>query len=245
MRESQDIYLLRYRYHPILTASFLIVAIIIIGGLIVDYDQRLWAKIVGLLVVVTTFFGVFALLFLPRKEFQIKVDRKNMIMIVDRGLYRKKLPPIDLTKVHGIALSSQTTNHYTSYNLQLRTDAKTWGTFKGKTPQQIQQLDADYQEMYIVINIANQKKAVVTELYQFFLGCGISEKTFTRTILGSYQGVPRKKVRTLSGEARLTPLEKRLKVKQMISYFLMTLILSFSIGYLVLKFVGLLHGIYW
>lgn len=245
--ESKEIFLLRYRSHPFQVILFLVMGLLFIfGGFIAYLEDDLVMLVICLLVIFLFFLAAISLLVLPNREYHVKVDRRNMTLSVARGLYRKKFPLIDLTKVHSISLKTQIFNHNTSYNFQFATDAKTWGKLTGKKEKRIQQFDDEYEEMYYVINIPNQKEADVLALYQFLLSCGLSEGEYVGTILGSYQGVPRKKnTGSRSTDAPLSRVEKRLKIKQIISYFFMVFFISFSFIYIALQFIGRMHGIYW
>lgn len=71
---------------------------------------------------------------------------------------------------------------------------------------------------------------------------------FTPSVLGSYLGITKKNFSkyTISTEkAILGSVERKIQVKQWISYFLTILVVSYLLLSLIFRVLGTFHGIYW
>lgn len=245
--ESKDRFLMKYRFRPFVTLlCFLMV--LLFGGLFVVsvIDGEIIYALLGFLLTLLMLFTTIMQIVLYKREFHILVDQKDKIMEVDMGIRGKKR--INLSEVKGFAFSTQTTKSNTVYLLQFATSPKNWGEFYNKRNDQIEKYDSEYKQMYIVVSINNQRKEDIDELLQFLSDFNLPLREFQPSVLGAYQGVPKEErhQRGLTPENRdLSPLEKKLKRRQWLSYFLVRTFLVVAVVYFVVYFIGTFHGIYW
>ncbi|MBO0450949.1 hypothetical protein [Candidatus Enterococcus murrayae] len=248
MKNKQNL-IIKYRFRPFIML-LLIVFLLFLGFLTAGmYVGQEWFMFLIMLLI--TFFmvwGILAQLVVVKKDFHIKITRQSNAMEVDIGRLTKKIKVVDLTKIHGVALQVQTIKSTTTYIVQLATDPKTWGMFYQKKEQLIQKYMDEYEEMYIVFNIMNQKDEDIQQLIECLIDYGIELIPFTPSVLGSYPGVPKKNSSkyTISTEkVILGSVERKMQIKQWISYFLTILIVSYLLLSLIFRVLGTFHGIYW
>jgi|GEM_PF-4360736 len=248
MKNNQNL-VIKYRFRPYATLLLVIIVLLLGFMSVAMYTEREWLMFVmTLLITLFMIWGTLSQLLLIKKDFHIKVVRQSNTMEVDMGRLTRKIKAVDLTKIHGVALQVQTIKSTTTYTIQLATDPKTWGTFYQKKDKLVQKYKDEYEEMYIVFNIMNQKEEDIQQLIMFLIDYDIELIPFTPSVLGGYPGVPKKNSSkyTISTEkAILGSVEKKMQIKQWISYFLTILIISYLLISLIFQILGTFHGIYW
>lgn len=168
---------------------------------------------------------------LPRKAFHFLVDRDLDQLIIDNGLRTSKI--ISLSDINGVALSWQTTKGSTFYLLQLAVPPDVWCHFY-KKEKKLEQYRQQYEELYIVLTISNQKDDEVYELTDFIVQSGIPKRSFVKSVLGKYQGVPKvNKFDKYSNEN--SPIVVKQRRQKQLSKILRYLFIAFSIIYLAFR----------
>lgn len=184
-----------------------------------------------------------------KKDFYIKGDKRKNTFEVNVGTRNKKNPVLQLSKFHSFAFQITTGRKSgTFYSIQIATDPKTWCDYYHKSEQKRQKYIAGYKEMYLVFNFSSQQEDDAYQLIEFLEICDIKEKNFTPSVLGSYPGVPKKnhaKAQLTSKKKSLNSVERKMMIKQWLSYAFWIFFFSLSILYIFFEFFGALHGIYW
>lgn len=125
---------------------------------------------------------------LPIKKYHFFIDRNQNFMLINFGLGATK--KIVLSDIQGVALGWQTIKGNTIDLLQLAVSPDVWCQFYRRTEKQVEYRQ-DYEELYIVFSVSNQKDNEINALIQFLVESGIPKRSFVRPVMGKYLGVPR------------------------------------------------------
>lgn len=184
-----------------------------------------------------------------KKEFYLKGNKKSNTFEVNMGSRKKKNPILQVSKFRSFAFQIRTGRRSgTFYSIQIAADPKTWCDFYRKSEKKRQKYIAGYKEMYIVFGFSSQQEDDAYQLVEFLEICGIKETTFVPSVLGSYPGVPKRnrtEDQSKLKKGSLNPTEKKIMIRQWLSYAFWVFFISLSILYVLLEFLGAFHGIYW
>jgi hypothetical protein len=148
---------------------------------------------------------------LPRKKYHFFIDCKQDFMLINFGLKADK--KIRLSDIQGVALGWQTIKGTTIDLLQLAVSPDVWCQFYQKTEKQAE-YRRDYEELYIVFSVSNQKDKELNALVDFLVESGIPKRSFVQPVLGKYPGVPRMSKSQINGISENPIVNKQKKRKR-------------------------------
>lgn len=238
---SKETLQIKYRFKPFITILSIVFSLCIGIGIysIRNLNEPFLLILLFSLMLLFLFAGVMQVV-LVNKEYHVFIDRKKMEMVLDMGIRKKKV--IDLSVIKGFSSRVQRNNSTTFYVLQFLTTPTQWGEFYHKNDSKLAFYNSEYEAMYIVVSLTNQKEEDLKKINKFLIDAGIEVVDFQPSVLGSYPGILKKAVQV---DESHTPLEKKQKRRQLLSYFLARLLFMVIVFHFVVSFIGIFHGIYW
>lgn len=240
---EKEVFLLKYRFRPFLSIIMLLTTFLFIAAtnLFISEKQVLLSVLFSLLTIFMLFGGISQIL-LFKKPYHFLVDRKENLLLVDSGYRRNK--SFSLSEIRGVSYTSQTVKGSTTYFIQFSVSPQFWCEFYKKKEQKMTQYIDEYQEMYVVLSVINQKDNDIKQLVDFISESGVRKVPFVPSVLGKYPGKP-KMTHTEAHAYFDNPITKKQKRRQLVSYIGISVILCSSVFYLLLSILGMTKGIFW
>ncbi|WP_125605891.1 hypothetical protein [Lapidilactobacillus bayanensis] len=247
---NQQRLIIRYRFRPLMTISILLTTIFWgVAGLYLYTDHEYMLSLIFLLLFPVLVLGSWTQLILIKRPTHLIVDPQQNSLEVYSGIMNKRVNRLNLSAIAGVAFEEQNVKSNTVYLLQLLTDPETWGKFRHKSDKQIQKYLRDYQSMYLVLNLNNQKDEDIQQLMKFLVEqCQLKQLSFSPSVLGSYQGIPRSAETSAdyspTARQKMT-INQKLALKQWLSYFFGAVVIAFVVLNALLMIFGRVYGIFW
>ncbi|WP_061100573.1 hypothetical protein [Enterococcus faecalis] len=153
---------------------------------------------------------------LPINKYHFFIDRNQNFMLINFGLGATK--KILLSDIRGVALSWRTIKGNTTDFVQLAVSPDVWCQFYQKAEKQVE-YKQDYEELYIVFVVSNQKDNEMNALIHFLVESGIPKRSFVQPVLGKYPGVPRMSKSQINGRSEnpiVTKQKRRKRVSKIV-----------------------------
>lgn len=154
---SKETLRIKYRFKPFITILSIVFSLFIGIGIysIRNLNEPFLLILLFSLMLLFLFVGVMQVV-LVNKEYHVFIDSKKMEMVIDMGIRKEKV--IDLSDVKGFSSRVQRNNSTTFYVLQFLTPPTQWGEFYHKNDSKLAFYNSEYEAMYIVVSLANQKR---------------------------------------------------------------------------------------
>lgn len=233
-------FILKYRWRPWMVLLFIIfIPLVGFGGFLTGSRVMF---LLSLAVTLLMFIGLLGQLYFPRKNYHLMVDPQTDRLAIDKGFYKTKY--LVLSEVRGVSYGVQRVNGATTYLFQLAVSPDMWSDYYNKKTAKREQVVRDFEEMYLVISMINQKEDDLLELCHYLEECGCELRPFVSTILGRYPGKPRRQSASPLLQ-RNTPVQDKQKRHQLLSYFITMFVIQSAFLYIALQFFGRIVGIFW
>ena len=236
MMKRQNIDRLNYRFSFVsLITQLLLSNLLLMLSYLMITSKEYFAAIFTFIVFLCVVYALIMQQIAIRKPYRLFVESK--VLRIDPLFSVNKAIPF--SEIKGLAVHQQTIKFTTAHYLQFATSPQVWCDYYQKK-HKLEQYSNDFQEMYIVVSITNQKDSDVHQFANNFFDANIPKRGFVFTILGKYPGKPKNNKKSMNNA-----VIRKQRFKQWISCFAISTVLIYTVVSWIWNICGIYFGIFW